>query len=140
MLTSEQYTEHKERNARHDAWAQQYVQKNGWTVIPAGVQPPPDAAITNEERGEIELYEFVNDPPSTYFLYVNETTRNATAWPGQVLGSVSFGREYRDNFGGRRVPVRIQAVNGRTYAGTYYKSAGDYARVRMVKSTARNAS
>lgn len=48
-------------------------------------------------------------------------------------GRVTFGREYRDSFGGRRVPIWIDAINGRRYAGTYFKSSGDYARVKLLK-------
>jgi hypothetical protein len=90
--------------------------------------------MTNDEISAQEVREFKANPPDKYFLYVSEERRDAHTWTGEHLGVVTFGREYRDNFGGKRVPVRIRAINGRQYVGTYYKSAGDYARVRLAKS------
>jgi hypothetical protein len=94
---------------------------------------------TNDERSAAELYEFVTNPPDKYFLYIDEAKRIATTWTGEKLGTVGFGREYRDNFGGKRVPISVYAVNGRTYHGTYFKSSGDYARVKMAKQKASAA-
>lgn len=89
--------------------------------------------LTNDERSQIEVFEFVNEPPSRYFLYINEKDGMATTWMGENLGSVYFGSPFRSNMGDTRVPVTIRAINGRMYTGTYYKSAGDYARVRVAK-------
>src|SRR5439155_26054876 len=89
--------------------------------------------VSNEERSALEVFEFVTNPPDKYFLYINEKNRTATTWPGEKLGDVSFGCEYRDNFGGERIPVNVYAINGKTYHGTYYKSSGNYARIRMKK-------
>lgn len=87
----------------------------------------------NRLRSAVEVYEFVQKPPREYVLYIDRGRAKATTWTGEVLGDVSFGQEYGTNMGDRRVPVRVRAINGRTYAGTYFKSAGDYARVRLVK-------
>ncbi len=94
------------------------------------------AAPTNEERSFCEVYRFVHDPPDRYFLYVNEGNRVVTTWVGHVLGQAHFGRPYKAPGFGRfqvRVPVRVRGINGREYAGTYYKSTGDYARVKLIK-------
>jgi len=88
-----------------------------------------DAA--NKLRSSIEVYEFVNKPPNKYMVYISGS--KATTWTGEELGTVTFGREYRGNMGDKRVPVRIRAINGFTYSGTFFKSAGDYARVTKVK-------
>jgi hypothetical protein len=92
--------------------------------------------VTNAERSAIELFEFCRDKPDRYFLYINEEKCVAGTWPGDVLGTVTFGREYKSPaFGGwpsTRVPVTIDAVNGCKYTGTYYKSSGNYARVRRM--------
>jgi len=133
MLTPEQYEEHKTRAQAWRTWAEQYKQRNGWTVIPAGVEPPEGARISNEERSAIEVYEFVNNPPDRYFLYVNEAQRIATTWTGDKLGALFLGASWRDNFGGTRRSVTLHAINGRTYHGTYFKSSGDYARVKLAK-------
>jgi hypothetical protein len=81
------------------------------------------------------LFEFVANPPDKYFLYISEADRTATTWTGEKLGDVSFGREFRDNFGGKRQPINVRAVNGKTYHGTYYKSSGNYARIRAAKGS-----
>jgi hypothetical protein len=105
--------------------------KEEWEAIArqAGLERPP----TNEERGQVEQYEFVTNPPDRYFAYVNERTRRLTTWMGDDLGEVGFGREYRDSFGGRRVSITIYAINGKRYYGTYFKSSGDYARIKVSK-------
>jgi hypothetical protein len=94
----------------------------------AHLNPP-----TNVERSELEIFEFCRDKPDRYFLYIEEGNSTATTFMGDCLGTVQFGMKYRDNFGGKRQPVRIEAINGETYSGTYYKSSGNYARVRKVK-------
>jgi hypothetical protein len=33
--------------------------------------------------------------------------------------------------GDKRQPIDIYAINGKKYHGTYYKSSGDYARVKL---------
>ena len=88
---------------------------------------------TNEERSAVEVYEFVHDAPDRYFVYVNKDTKEATTWTGDKLGAVVFGREYRDNFGGKRIPITVFAINGTKYHGTYYASSGDYARIKRSK-------
>ena len=94
-----------------------------------------DAAPTNEERSAVEVYEFMRDKPVKYFAYVNTNERQpglgqVTTWTGDLLGACSFGREYRDKFGGKRVPITVHGINGLTYHGTYFKSAGDYCRLK----------
>jgi len=89
--------------------------------------------VNNDLRTAVEVWEFIHNPPQNYFLYINETERTATTWTGEKLGSVSFGHVYRSNMNDKRQSVTIQAINGKTYAGTYFKSAGDYARVKACK-------
>ncbi len=88
----------------------------------------------NAATSASEVAAFKANPPEKYFPYINETEKTATTWTGDRLGSCLFGREWRDNFGGIRVPVEIRAINGHRYHGTYYKSSGDYARVTRFKS------
>lgn len=90
-------------------------------------------APTNEERGVVEQYEWNTNPPANYFCYINCTKREATTWMGDRLGEVAFGREFRDNFGGKRVPITVYGTNGKMYHGYYYKSSGDYARIKLAK-------
>lgn len=127
----------------------------GKTFVPSGevtiVETPEQTAARNAAITAEEITRFLEDKPERVFLYIKQDTApslggdfrwskgegKATTWTGAHLGSVTFGREYKcPAFGGFfsvRVPVRITAINGCTYAGTYYKSSGDYARVRKVK-------
>lgn len=101
----------------------------------AGTKQP-----TNEERGALEQYDFYHEAPDKYFLYVNDATSAATAWPGTFLGRVQRGRSYRSpSFGNpsTRVPITVYAINGWVYSGTYFESAGSYARVKRTKKKHR---
>ena len=95
---------------------------------------------SNGDRSALEVYDFVHNPPDRYSLYIDDKKAVATTFTGDVLGSVSFGRSYQSpSFGvtNKRVPVRVHGINGVDYAGTYFASAGDYARVKRVSSKAR---
>jgi len=114
---------------------QAYLKANKTNCIPSEVCAtfPFAKQVNNDLRSAIEVWEFIHNPPQNYFLYINETERTATTWTGEKLGSVSFGHVYRSNMNDKRQSVTIQAINGKTYAGTYFKSAGDYARVKACK-------
>jgi hypothetical protein len=99
--------------------------------VPADLQIP-----TNEERSKIEVADFNREQPDKYFLYIDAKKRIATTFTGELLGVVTFGREYECPGFYRpstRVPVRIQAINGCEYFGTYFKSSGDFARIKKCK-------
>lgn len=145
MLTKQQYRALRSKLDRYNAAWNAFDPKR--SARGGGYSPAEQKAIvklaklrrepTNAERSAVEVYEFKATPPDTYFLYVDEKTSTVTTWVGDVLGSVTFGREYKCGaFGGwpsKRQPVRVHAINGHTYYGTYYKSSGNYARVRRTK-------
>lgn len=133
MITSEQAQDIRTRNTALMQWVDSIRGKNGWASYKPEDKPASVPDVTNEERSALEMFEFVANPPDKYFLYISEADRTATTWTGEKLGNVSFGREFRDNFGGKRVPINVYAVNGKTYHGTYYKSSGNYARIRAKK-------
>jgi hypothetical protein len=100
--------------------------------------PIPEITITqeqvderNREISKREVAEFIANPPTKYFAYINEQTRKMTTWTGDFLGAVSFGKEYRSNFGDKRVSISVMAVNGKHYYGTYYKDSGNYCRIKL---------
>lgn len=146
IMSPEAYKEMKHRWITHEAWSRQFVQKNGWTVIPADAVPP--VTITNEERSMIERFEFCRDKPDRYFLYVQGTPNNepnhsqvtVTTFTGATLGEGKLGVKYRVK--GRRgqpggpadvrYPITVTAINGETYKGVYYADQGTFARVRKV--------
>jgi hypothetical protein len=135
MLTAEQAADVRARYDCYEAWR---GKRNG---IP--VEEIPEWRPTNEETSALEVYEWHATPPERYFLYIKRegsaTRGTAGTWMGDKLGDVVFGRAYRDNFGGTRVPVTVFGTNGVKYVGTYYQSAGDYARIRRAKAGPKRA-
>jgi hypothetical protein len=139
MITQEQAADIRQRNDALMAWVDSIRGKNGWASYKPEDKPAHVPDVSNEERSALEVFEFCQNPPDKYFLYIREKDHTATTWTGDVLGQVSFGREWRDSFGGRRVPVTIRAINGHNYHGTYFKSSGDFARIRKSKKKAKAA-
>jgi hypothetical protein len=133
VITPQQAADIRLRNDGLMAWVASIRGKNGWASYRPEDKPAHIPDVTNDERSALEVFEFVTNPPDKYFLYINEKAQTATTWTGYALGRVFLGREYRDNFGGKRVPITVRAINDRTYHGTYFKSSGDYARIRVKK-------
>jgi hypothetical protein len=130
MLTHTEYSEARARIDAYEAW--RATLPTPW-CISIEEQASAPCEVANKERSAVDVYEFTRDKPERYFVYINEKDRLATTWMGDRLGNVSLGREWRDNLGGKRVSITIRAINGETYHGTFYKSAGDYARIKKAK-------
>lgn len=132
----------RKRCAIYEAWAEQFKQPNGWTVIPAEAVKAAPVTVTNEERGQLEQRDIWRDPPERLFCYIGPDTEGkagrgsagivATVWTGLPLGYGGQGPEWRDNFGGRRRSVSV-TIAGYTYTGTAFVSSGDYARLKRGK-------
>ena len=145
MLTHSEYLTKRADQAIYNKWIDQFRMRNGSAIIPNGAVPP--VMFGNEDRSAIEVYEWNAEPPERYVAYVKMVKAptfidgypygsyeaTLTTWTGEPLGSVTFGRTWVSNFGDRRQAIRVRATNGRTYAGTYFRSAGNYARIRIVK-------
>lgn len=86
----------------------------------------------NHLAGALEISAFCDTPPEYLFAYVNAASGTLTTFMGGVLGRIEFGRKFESNLGDQRQSIKVRAINGRTYHGTYYRSAGDYARLRLV--------
>jgi hypothetical protein len=131
----QEYATAKMMLSEYDATTILWMKENKTNGIPVEVTAtfPYADKINNDLRSAVEVYEFTQDKPSQYFLYISETTGKAITWTGQELGNVSFGREWRSNFGDKRQAITVCGINGLTYFGTYYKSSGDYARIRVKK-------
>lgn len=90
---------------------------------------------TNAELSAVEVWEFNNMPPKSLFAYIDKASSTIRTFNGEVLGNVSFGKEHKSpGFNGafsKRVPIKVIGVNGLTYYGTWYKSAGTYARLKV---------
>jgi len=140
MITQEQYEDIGAREAMLKEWIKSngYLKRNGWSAYPSDAVPG-NCKVTNEERSEVELYEWMTNPPDKYLLYIFKNREEggyyAGTWTGTKLGSVIMGREYRCPAFGRwcsvRVPITVIGENEKIYWGTYYTSSGDYARIRQ---------
>ena len=134
--TQKTYLKYKDMFMQNWNATKQWMKENKTNGIPVNVAKtfPFDDKINNDIRSAIETWEFAHDIPSRYFLYINEKNNTATTWTGQKLGSVSFGSPFRSNLGDTRQQITVKAINGKVYHGVYYKSAGDYARIKLAKN------
>lgn len=137
-FSKEEYTLLK---AQHESYTAARAALCGDGYVTLMEQKMLPTATTNDDISILEIYEFLRDVPEKYFVYINEAKKWAVTFVGHKLGDVVFGREYRaPSFGGvthrnatLRQPVRIHAINGRDYFGTYYKGSGSYARIKLCK-------
>ncbi len=101
---------------------------------------------TNEQRSAAEAAAFIAEKPREYFAYgfchqsgLDPIRRlhcgdKIGTWVGGKLATVTVAHPpHRDNFDGVRQNFRALGINGLTYAGTAYLSAGDRVRMRAVK-------
>lgn len=110
-----------------------FPKKNSFTSEMLLQLPQPNP--TNAERSAIEVYEFIENPPKKYLVYVDVEKKVVTTWVGDVLGRVTWmGSRYKSSFGDKRVNFGFRGINGYDYYGTHYCSSGDYARVRQKSS------
>ena len=144
IQTSEQYTELKAREARNRAFVDTKRGKNGW----ASYKPeemPAGCEMTNEERSAIEVYEFERRTEAgPYFAYIGHSKGRESLGPATVstftgdklADIIDTGKPYRCPAFGRsstRQNFRARGIDGRIWSGTFYKSSGDYCRMRPVK-------
>lgn len=104
--------------------------------------------MSNEERSKVEVYEFVRDKPQRYFAYVYHDgftgkPTSVRTFTGSVLGHVTwYGPEYKVHAIGQpstRQNLRVVGMNGVVYSAVYYKSSGDYCRMKAFKNADKNA-
>lgn len=118
MISEQLYNELKARYERLEAW-----RGNRRSYSPYEV--PEDCIISNSGISSIELYEFVHNPPDSYFAYIDLKNATMTTWTGEKLGDIVGGWH---NTRGKW--LYIQGVNGCKYRGQFYPSAGDYIKVK----------
>lgn len=147
MISEIAYLDLKARQSAYNVWADQFKQKNGWIVIPADAIRP--VKFENEDRAEIETYEFMTEKPARYFAYVNfpfiTGDRNRviakgsgpvhiTGFMGQTLAKVEYYSLPKvSNMGDKRVFFSAMGINGVRYHGIAYITNGNYCRMRAYK-------
>ena len=130
MITDSEYRTLKSKYDAYQA-ALQARFGNGWRCITPAIAATLPPAPSNDDTSAVEVYEWIVNPPARYLAYINEDKRIMTTWTGEILGYTAFGRAYRSNFGDTRVSIDVRGTNGKRYYGTYYKSSGDYCRIKM---------
>ena len=103
------------------------------------------STTTNEQISAQEVAAFRSDAPDRYFAYQQaqasgfdpvrrlHTGDRISTWTGDELATINVANTpFRDNFGSVRQNFRARAINGATYSGTAFLSAGDYVRMRKV--------
>lgn len=135
FINHAEYLEAKTALMQYEMAANVYKTQNKTNGIPVEICNtfPYADIVDNDLRGKIEVYEFMQDKPKKYFLYINEDTMQATTWGGESLGNVHFGKEYRSNMGDKRQSIDVFGINGVKYHGIYYKSSGNYAIIKAYK-------
>jgi len=137
VISAETYTNFRDDIGRYENW------RAGRQCIKTDEIPDDLKHVSNDMRGKVEQYEFLHNPPEKYTLYYSERAINetgsfqtwGTTWNGEILGRIHTRKEWRDNFGGKRVSFTMSGINGKSYHGTYYKSAGDYCRIKLSKKS-----
>lgn len=140
MITAEQHAALRAKLATYDAWAAQFKQRNGWTVIPADAVPP--VKVTNDERSAVEVFELCRDKPDAFLAYVSAeggSWRIAT-WTGEKLSAdLIAGASYRNprpsHTSRTLTPIRVKSIWGDWYMGRAL-GAGIYVRLRKTKRRA----
>lgn len=122
----------------YDFAAANWRKENNTNGIPTEVCAtfPYGAAVTNELRSQIEVWEFLHKPIDKYFIYIDERAYTATTWMGSVLGIVNFHPPFTAKVGkntSTRQHITVHGIDGKKYYGTYYTSSGNYARIKLSK-------
>ncbi|MDE2022476.1 MAG: hypothetical protein KGI71_06210 [Patescibacteria group bacterium] len=130
----------RKRNDLHEVTCDRISprKKNGWRVIEPdeAVKINAIAPFDNVDRNELEILDFMADESTKpYFAYVDRAVTEVHTWMSGLLGKIYWhGSKFRSVFGDERINFRAKGIDGRIWAGTFYCSAGDYCRMRPVKS------
>ena len=132
----DQYKDAKHKYDENQKASIEWCRANKTNGIPHEVYSkfPFADEVNNEMRSKLEVWEFLNDIPKKYFLYIREEDKTAITFTGAKLGDVSFGSTYRSNFGDTRQSIDVYGINGKKYHGIYFKEAGQYARIKLYKN------
>lgn len=124
-----EYETAKAALAAYEAFAKPYVQRNGWTAIPADAPRPVfDGEELTTDRVNaystiVELFELDRDKPDAFSAYVQFPRNSVTTWTGEEVGIVcDRGAWHRNNFGARWRSLNVRAAWGAVYHGREYDS------------------
>jgi hypothetical protein len=133
------------------AFSKPYVQKNGWTAIPADAPRPvfEGAELTsgrvNAFSTTVELFELNRDKPEKVFAYISASESGAwraTTWTGETISEdLRAGRTYRNprlSYTSNTItPVQVK-ICGQWYSGRAM-GPGIYVKLRRMKNAPARA-
>lgn len=128
----EQYKRERRAIAAYEKWAEQYRQRNGWTVIPAGEKPRGIArTVDNAMRSRVERFRIFTEQPQELCAYIGDNEPNGigidrqigrsypvTVWTGEPIGRATIGKQWRvrSHWGTHMCQIYAR-INGREYTG-----------------------
>ena len=121
-----EYIEAKAALAVYGEFCKPYVQRNGWTVIPADAPRPEfngvvlDTDRINAYSTNVELYDLANNSPERFSAYVVNSGSGLVTWTGEPIGKVVNVSAHGRCWKWRQVTIR--ADWGQTYTGREYVS------------------
>lgn len=107
---------------------------------------PVYAAVNNDMRSRVEMWELRRDKPESIFAYWRGFNQErghklrpghrieVTNWMGVRLGYATVSSTWRSNFGDERAAFRLD-FDGTQYSGTLYGDSGTYCRLRKLKGS-----
>lgn len=149
MLTQKQYAAERAIVDAAETYAREIMRGGKRTFLtPDEAANPLYAACDNAMRGRVEQYDVLTTCPDRVFAYVSFETYDGAprvgdpkrgdrakvrVWTGLDIGEGLVENVWRAGRGDRRAALRI-TIAGARYVGIAPFTAGDYCRLRRVKS------
>lgn len=140
MISRDTYRKLKAMNDRFEAARKKFDPKR---YERGGSYSPKDNATiaamagtrgtTNEEKAQIEDFEWRMFPPSRYFGYYDTAMTKITGFMGNLLGRIVYKGPVVKAWGGKRQNVTVRGTNNVMYSGTCNLTGGTYCRLKRIK-------
>lgn len=150
--SAEQYKQECRAIAAYSKWAEQYHQRNGWAVIPAGKKPRGIAGtVDNAMRSRVERFQIFTESPQELCAYIGDNEPNGmgidrqlgrsypvTVWTGEPIGYATIGSKWRvrSQWGTHMCQIYAR-INGREYTGRGF-GVGCIVRLRETAESKRS--
>ena len=140
MISRDTYLKLRAMTARYEAARKKYDPKGyergrGYSpkeqVIISAMAGTRDT--TNDEKAQIEDYEWRVFPPSRYFGYYDKAMTKITGFMGNLLGRIVYKGPVTRAFSGKRQNVTVRGTNNVMYSGICNLTGGTYCRLKRIK-------
>lgn len=150
VLTPDQYAIERAICDKAETYASQFVQPNGWTIIPADAAKHPDyAACDNDMRGRVEQYELLTKLPEASTAYIGNREPNGmgcdrlvgrsypvTVWTGLQIGNCTLVAHKGGRWRFDKTFQCYATIGGREYTGRT-QGVGMYVNLRETAASKR---